>query len=305
MSMRTNASGWPAGQPSSSFAAPQGADAQRAQPETLDETLSSTTPDLPKKAKTLQPIGTLGWSLGIGAGFGALALRSKGAGWGMAALGSGASKGALVGAGIGAALLGLDKLTGGQVKKQLDYVSLDRRHQILFVLKHPTNPWVAGTGLQVAKNAQATQDSLYGRWDPLDGPQDAFRHTYAAGLFALRSMRDHGETPATAHALAIEAGEAHEADGQDNNDDFSRGMDTANNLTGTLVLGDGRALPGEAADADGFITEQALRDRVLRAMFAGHLQVVDRMGATPTPRPTNAGDLPGVAAPTPVMQPAH
>lgn len=267
--------------------------------ETLDETLSSTTPDVPRKPKLLSATGSIGWGLGLGVGIGTLLLRSPGAGWGLGALGAGALKGGLVGAGMGAALLGLDRVTGGQVKKQLDYVSLDRRAQIMFVLKNPTNPWIAGTGIGVARDAQAMQDSLYGRWDPLDGPQDAFRHTFAAGLFSLRAIRDHGETPEQAHRLAIGAGDAHEADGQDNNDEFSRAMDTANNLTGTQVLGDGRALPGEDADANGFLTEHALRDRVLAALRDGRLQVVDRGAGGPTPRATSATDMPGVAAPMP------
>ncbi len=297
-----NVSGLPAGSSASAYPARE-AGAQRRRDDSLEETLSSTTPDVPRKAKTLSPIGSLGWGLGLGAGMGALLLRSKGAGWGLGVLGSGAWKGALVGAGIGAALLGLDKLTDGQVKKQLDYVSLDRRAQILFVLRNPTNPWIAGTGIAVAKNAQAMQDSLYGRWDPMDGPQDAFRHSFAAALFSLRSMRDHGESPDNAHRLAIDAGEAHEVDGQDNNDELSRAMDTANNLAGTQIIGDGRALPGEDADANGFVTERALRDRVLAAMYAGRLQVVDRSGAASTPRATTGSDMPGVAAPLPGVTP--
>jgi hypothetical protein len=291
-----NVSGLPAGSSAPAFTARDAA--QRRRQDDLDTTLSSTTPDVPRKPKTLSLTGSLGWGLGLGAGLGALLLRGKGAGWGLAALGSGAWKGALLGAGMGTALLGLDKLTGGQVKQQLDYVSLDRRHQILFVLKNPTNPWVATTGLGVARDAKRMQDSLYGTWDPMDGPQDAFRHSFAAALFSLRAMRDHGETPASAHALAIGAGEAHEADGQDNNDDFSRAMDNANNLTGTQIVGDGRALPGEDADANGFLTEHALRDRVLAALADGRLQVVDRDPAQPTPRATTAADMPGVAGPS-------
>lgn len=271
----------------------------RRRDESLDETLSSTTPDVPRTPKTLSPVGSIGVGLGIGAGLGALLLRSAGGGGGFGALGSGAWRGALVGAGMGAALLGLDRLTDGQVRKQLDYVSLDRRAQIMFVLRNPMNPWIAVTGIGVARDAKAMQDSMYGRWDPLDGPQDAFRHAYAAGLFSLRAMRDHEETPDGAHRLAIGAGDAHEVDGQDNNDAFSRSMDTANNLTGTQVIGDGRALPGEAADSAGFITERALRDRVLTALRDGRLQVVDRSGDAPTARATAATDMPGVATPIP------
>lgn len=267
--------------------------------DSLDATLSSTTPDVPRQPKLLSPLGSIGWGLGIGAGLGALLLRPSGAGWALGALGTGAWKGAMVGAGMGAALLGLDRITDGQVKKQLDYVSLDRRAQILFVLKNPTNPWIAGTGIGVARDAQAMQDSLYGRWDPKDGPQDAFRHAFAAGLFSLRAIRDHGETPENAHRLAIGAGDAHEADGQDNNDDYSRAMDVANNLAGTQVVGDGRALPGEDADADGFLTERGLRDRVLGALHDGRLHVIERGGDGPTTRASAPTDMPGVAAPIP------
>ena len=296
-----NVTGMPAGTSAPAFAVrePMTGRAADSRDESLDETLSSTTPDVPRKAKTLSPLGSLGWGLGLGAGVGALLLRSTGAGWGLGALGSGAWKGALIGAGMGAALLGLDKLTGGQVKQQLDYVSLDRRAQIMFVLRNPTNPWIAGTGIGVAKDAQSMQDSLYGRWDPMDGPQDAFRHSFAAGLFSLRAMRDHGEGVENAHRLAIDAGEAHEVDGQDNNDEHSRAMDTANNLTGTQIVGDGRALPGEDADADGFLTDHGLRDRVLRALQGGQLQVIDRTGTGPVTRSTLPTDMPGVAAPIP------
>ncbi len=264
----------------------------------VDTTLSSTTPDVPRKRPMLPAPSTLGWGIGLGTALGALLLRSKGAGWGAGALASGAWKGALVGGGIGTALLGLDKLTSGQVKQQLDYVSLDRRAQILFVLRHPTNPWIAGTGLGVARDARGAQEQLYGTWDPLDGPQDAFRHSFAAALFSLRAMRDHGKTPEHAHTLAIGAGEAHEVDGQDNNDDFSRAMDSANNRTGTEIVGDGRAVPGENADANGFVTEHALRERVLAALRDGRLQVVDRSGESPVARASTASDLPRVSTTT-------
>ena len=58
--------------------------------------------------------------------------------------------------------IGLDRLTDGQVKKQLDYVSLDRRAQIMFVLRNPTNPWIAGTGIGVARDAQDLYRNLSG-----------------------------------------------------------------------------------------------------------------------------------------------
>jgi hypothetical protein len=258
----------------------------------VDRSLSSTTPDVPKKTTFLGVGGTLGWGLGLGAGIGALLLRSKGAGWGLGALAGGAWKGAAVGAGMGAALIGIDRATGGAVKQQLDLVSLDRRAQAWFVLKHPNKPWLLQTGLGVAHDARTAQEHLYGKAEPLDGPQDAFRHTYAAALMSLRAMRDHGETPDSAHALAIEAGAAHEADGQDNNDDFSRNMDTFNNHAGTVVAGDGKAQPGEHADQDGFVTEHDLRERVLGAIATGQVQLVDRTGATPAARVSTLADLP-------------
>jgi len=258
----------------------------------IDDTLSSTTPDVPARRPLLSIPGALGWGAGIGAGLGALLLRPSGAGWALGSLGTGAWKGAAIGAGIGAALIGLDRITGGEVKQQLDYVSLDRRAQIWFVVTNPTRPWIAHMGLGVAEDARAAQVALFGRPDPLDGPQDAFRHAYAAALFSLRAMRDHGEDPAKAHDLAIRAGAAHEADGQDNNDDLSRGMDTANNSTGTQLVGDGRAARGEAADAAGFVTERALADRVLAALGSGQLQLVDRDATPPGPRASTAADLP-------------
>jgi hypothetical protein len=258
----------------------------------VDTSLSSTTPDVPKRTQFLPPAHTMGWSLGIGLAAGALLLRAPGAGLGLGALASGAWKGGVLGAGLGASLIGLDHVTGGAVKQQLDLVSLDRRAQIGFVLRHPTKPWLLGMGLGVARDARAAQEHYYGPREPLDGPQDAFRHTYAAALFSLRAMRGHGLDPATAHQLAIQAGAAHEADGQDNNDAYSSAMDTANNLTGTQVVGDGRARAGEAADANGFVTEAALRERVLSAIASGTVQVVDRTGSVPSPRPTTIDDLP-------------
>lgn len=258
----------------------------------IDATLSSTTPDVPRRQALLSIPGTLGWAAGIGTGLGALLLRSKGAGFTLGALGSGAWKGAAVGAGIGAALIGLDRLTDGQVKRQLDLVSLDRRAQIGFVLANPTKPWIAKLGLGVANDARAAQEQLYGHREPLDGPQDAFRHAYAAALFSLRSMRDHGVEPTEAHRLAIAAGTAHEVDGQDNNDEFSRAMDHANNQAGIAIVGDGRATGDEAADARGFVTEAGLRRRVLDAMSAGTLELVDRSGSEPSARRSKSADLP-------------
>ncbi|MCB0877755.1 MAG: hypothetical protein KDC46_02085 [Thermoleophilia bacterium] len=261
----------------------------------LDAQLSSTTPDVPKQRPMLPIASTLAWGAGVGALLGALVLRPRGGGWALGALATGGWKGALVGGGIGGALLGLDRLTGGEVKKQLDYVALDRRHQIGVVLRHPTKPWLAGLGLGVARDARAAQEQLYGTREPLDGPQDAFRHTYAAALMTLRAIRDHGEDPAGAAALAIEAGEAHELDGQDNNDDLSREMDRFNNHVGAGLAGDGRAAGGEQADANGFVTEHALRERVLEAMRTGQVQLVDR-GATPAaPRVSGPGDVPNGA----------
>lgn len=261
-------------------------------PDDVDRTLSSTAPDVKRTAPLLSIPGALGVGLAAGAGIGMLLLRGRGAGWGLTALGTGAWKGAAVGAGMGAALIGIDRVTDGQVKKQLDYVGLDRRAQILFVLRNPTRPWVAGMGLGVARDARAAQEGLYGMREPLDGPQDAFRHTFAAALFSLRSMRDHGQSPADAHRLAIGAGEAHEVDGQDNNDSFSRAMDTFNNHLGTELADDGRAAAGEAADASGFVTEHALRERVLRAIADGRVQLVDRSGDPPTMRSSGDADLP-------------
>jgi hypothetical protein len=262
------------------------------EPDGLDRSLSSTTPDVPRTRPMLSIPGALGVGLAAGAGIGLLLLRGRGAGWGFSALGTGAWKGAAVGAGMGAALIGVDRATGGQVKKQLDYVSLDRRAQILFVLRNPTRPWLAGMGISVAADARAAQEALYGQREPLDGPQDAFRHTFAAALFSLRATRDHGQSPDDAHRLAIDAGEAHEVDGQDNNDDFSRAMDSFNNRVGTEIAGDGRAASGESADADGYLTEHALRDRVLRAIADGRVQLVDRSTETPVTRSSGDADLP-------------
>jgi hypothetical protein len=261
-------------------------------PDDLDRTLSSTAPDVPRGAPRLSIPSTLGWSTGIGLTLGALALRTKGAGWTAPALAAGAWKGAAVGAGIGAALLGLDRATGGEVRRQLEYVALDRRAQIGFVLRNLRHPWVGPMGLGVARDARAAQEQLYGLDEPLDGPQDAFRHAYAAALFTLRAQRDHGADQPTARRLAIGAGEAHEQDGQDNNDEYSRAMDTANNELGATLVGDGRATPGEQADDRGFVTEDALRQRVLDALRDARVTMVDRSVTPPAMRPSTAADLP-------------
>lgn len=264
-------------------------------PASVDESLSSTTPDVPKRDPFLSIPKTLLWAGGLGVGIGALLLRSKGAGWGVGALGTGAWKGAALGTGLGASLIGIDRFTGGAVKHQVDTILLDRRAQAWFVLTHPTRPWLAPMGLGVARDARAAQEALYGPREPLDGAQDAFRHAYAAALFSLRAMREHGVGAEKAHELAIEAGAAHEADGQDNNDEHSRAMDERNNTAGTIAVGDGRARPGEQADARGFVTERALRARILAAMAAGELTLVDR-GADPvTSRPSTSLDLPPVS----------
>ena len=80
-------------------------------------------------------------------------------------------------------------------------------------------------------------------------------------------------------------------DGQDDNDQWSRAMDVANNSTGTQIAGDGRAAAGEAADSQGFVTEQQLRQRVLDALAYGRLQVVDRSATPPAARATTTQDL--------------
>jgi hypothetical protein len=258
----------------------------------VDDSLSSTTPDVPRRDRFLSIPSTIGWTSMLGAGLGVLLLRGSGAGWSLGALGTGAWKGAALGAGLGASLLGIDRITGGEVKGQLDKILLDRRAQAWFVISHPTKPWLFPLGMGVASDARGAQEALYGPREPLDGPQDAFRHAYAAALFSLRAMRDHDLRPAEAHQLAIDAGKAHEVDGQDNNDDFSRAMDKANNHTGTKIVADGRALPGEEADTNGFVTEHALQQRVLAAIVAGSLELVDRSGTFPTARASNSGDLP-------------
>ena len=263
-----------------------------ATPTEVDDSLSSTTPDVPPKDRFLSIPSTLLWAGGLGAGIGALLLRSPGAGWRLGALGAGAWKGAALGGGLGAALVGIDRLTDGEVKHQLDTIFLDRRAQAWFVLKHPTKPWLASMGLGVARDARAAQEALYGRREPMDGPQDAFRHAYAAALFSLRAMREHGVSADEAHRLAIEAGEAHETDGQDNNDEHSRAMDWANNHAGTLIVGDGRARTGEQAGPGGFVSESALRQRVLAAMLAGELHLVDRSTDPVSSRTSNSLDLP-------------
>src|SRR5687768_7506065 len=105
----------------------------------VDDPHDTAKPDTPRPRPTLPMPSTLAWGTGFGAGLGALLLRSRGAGWSLGAIASGAWKGAAVGAGLGATLVGIDRLTDGKVRKQVDFV-LDRRAQILFVLSNPTRP---------------------------------------------------------------------------------------------------------------------------------------------------------------------
>ena len=253
-------------------------------PRGLDATLSSTTPDVGAHAPFLATGRTLATTTLAGAAAGVLlrATRFPGVGGG-----------ALLGAAAGVAVLGIDRLAGGSVKRLVDAATLDRRHELAFVLANPTKPWLATFGLHVARDARDAQLGLFGTREPKDGPQDAFRHSYAAALFTLRAMRDHGLSAPESATLALAAGEAHEQDGQDNNDSYSRSMDEANNAAGTMIVGDGRARAGEEADARGFITEAALRDRILAAMAAGSLTMVDRpRGTTPYARPSVPADVP-------------
>lgn len=267
-----------------------------ARPPSLERDLASTTPDLPRRSPLLSLPGALGWSAGAGAGLGALLLRSRG-GFSAGALASGAWRGAALGGVLGAALVALDRATAGEVKRQLDLIALDRRSQLWFVVSHPTRPWLAGTGLAVARDARRAQEQLYGLREPLDGPQDAFRHAYAAALFSLRAIRDHGLDPAEAHRLALAAGAAHERDGQDNNDAHSRAMDHFNNAAGTRVVGDARARAGEVAEARGYVSEPALRSRVLAAIEAGQLRLVDRTGSEPSLAASDSDALPPLLPP--------
>lgn len=267
-------------------------DATRVTPAMARESTSSTTRDTPSGPTFLSLPKTLAFSGGIGIALGALLLRSPGAGWSLGALGSGAWKGAALGASLGGLAVGADRITDGEMNRQLDLIALDRRAQLWFALSNLTKPWLAGMGLGVMDDARAAQRQLYGGREPLDGPHDAFRHAYASALFVLRAMRDHGVPRAEAAKLAIEAGEANEVDGQDNNDEHSRSMDFANNLAGIEVVGDGRARAGEAADPDGFVTEAALRARIVDALAGGRLQVVVRTGSEPSARPTVPRDLP-------------
>lgn len=253
---------------------------------------SSTPPDTPPHRHGLPLLQTLAWSGGLGAAGGALLLRTGAGGWAPRVIGAGVLRGGALGVGVGAALLGIDRATHGEVQRQLGKLTLDRRAQAWFVISNPGRPWIGPTGIRVATAARTAQESLYGRAEPLDGPQDAFRHAFAAALLSLRAMRDHGQSTADAHRLAIDAGEAHERDGQDNNDDFSREMDRSNNRSGTQLIGDGRARSDEPADAAGYVTELALRERVLDAIGGGRLQLVDRGGSTPVARPSGVDDLP-------------
>lgn len=250
----------------------------------IDSGISSTTPDA-RRRHGLPVVATLAWGAGLGLGIGALLLRPSGLAR-VPGLVTGMRNGAIVGGGMGVALLGLDRLTHGAVGQQADSILLDRRAQAWFVLGHPTKPWLARMGLRVATDARAAQEQLYGRREPLDGPQDAFRHAYAAALYAQRMMEQHGVDPAEARALSAAAGRAHEVDGQDNNDEFSHAMDFHNNQGGLELVGDGHGPDGS------WLTEAQLRSAVLDAMAHGKLELVDRSGRTPAAVATTPRDLP-------------
>lgn len=258
----------------------------RTVPPSLPDRATAPAPDAgaPTSRSMLSLPATLALTVGLGAAVGMLLLRPRGVG-GAGALLRGLRNGALVGAGTGVALLGLDRLTGGQVQHQLDLAFLNRLSQIGFVLRHPTKPWLGPTTLAAAGDARDAQHRHYGSHDPRDGAPDAFRHAYGAALLALRMMREHGLEEAEARRLAHEAGEAHEADGQDNTP-MAYQMDLANNTAGLEVLGDGHAADGS------WISEQALQRGVLEAMANGCMLVIDAAAGATALRTTTVADLP-------------
>lgn len=232
----------------------------------------------------MSPMKTFAATALVGTAIGALGMRPS-AFSGAAELVRGMRTGALVGAGLGALALIADRVSGGEVHRQLNSAFQDRRAQGWFVLKHLNHPWLASTTLQAASDARAQQHAIFGSAQPLDGPHDAFRHAYAGALLSLRLQRDRGMSAEQAADLTREAGDAHEQDGQDNSPEAGA-MDRFNNAVGIKIASTAHAAGGS------WVSEQDLINQVVNAMATGRLQVVDHVGDTATPRATTQHDLP-------------
>lgn len=144
-------------------------------------------------------------------------------------------------------------------------------HQAMFLVRNLDHPWLAAQGEGVLRAARQAEARRYGPGDHLDDDADAFRHTYAAALMTLRSMRDHDVGAADAQQLTVELGDAHEQDGPDPLEQDRAGhdnaaasdMDRRNNRAGAALVGDGHASTGD------WLTEGELRARVATAVDGG------------------------------------
>lgn len=150
-------------------------------------------------------------------------------------------------------------------------------HQTLFVIRHASKPWISGLARSVLDASHGAELSRFGSNGNVDGQGDAYRHAYAAALFTLRSMRDHGMSAPTAIHLTVSAGDAHERDGADNPaGKRSAEMDMLNNELGAKLVGTGQS-------GITWISESELETRVWDHLIGGSFRYLDADGQlTPT-----------------------
>lgn len=209
-------------------------------------------------------IATMAGICGI-TGFAAKLLRGRGL--------SGAARGGGIMAGIGAAIAGAtvlgDRATGDRLGHGLGF-ALDHRQSMKFLVTHPTRPWLGPLGNDTKDAARAAQRSRFDNGWSTDDAGDAFRHAFGSGLFALRLMRDRGESQAAAADLVREAGIANEQDRWDDASTVSHDMDLSNNASGVRITSDGRRADGS------WLSDHELEQRVYDATSSGQLVMIDR-----------------------------
>lgn len=191
--------------------------------------------------------------------------------------------GATAGAAVGGMAILIDRSTGNHLGRLVDAVSRNR-HTIWMLMQHPTRPWIGSLGRKTYADAETAQASAYGARHTTDDGGDAFRHAYGSALFAVRMMRDHGLSPASARSIVIDAGRAHERDTWAGNTAAAHAMDEFNNAVGAQAAGDGHRSDGT------WMTEADVRREVFDRLESGDLR---RLAAgTQTLIPTSAADLP-------------
>lgn len=179
--------------------------------------------------------------------------------------------------------LALNAMAGGRLGNSALGSSWGQRHQLGFAVAHPQ---LAGDARAAYGEARDMQRSHWGEQVHVDDGIDAVRHAFGAGVLAARLMHDRGMSAEAAQAIVAQVGDAHEADGIDN-ESGSAEMDRANNAAGARL---GTELA--AASAGGAVTPDAMFDRVMSAVRDGSL-VVLQDGRS---RAATAADVPAPAA---------